>query len=195
MSVNLILAMQINLTWDLFIIVLFIIIIAYSFIIGKSNTVKLVLASYLSILAADAIGNMIDLFILNASPIIYVFNTTGNSQFLVISKITLFILFMVSFSVKGAFEITMNEERPSMEFLSTFFFGALSAGVIISGILVFTSGMSLIGGTSGAIDNSNIADMYQQSYLVKVMVMNYNLWFALPAVSFLVISLVKQLEE
>ncbi len=34
--------MEINLTWDLFIIVFFLIILAYSFVIGKNQTMKII---------------------------------------------------------------------------------------------------------------------------------------------------------
>lgn len=187
-------AMQINLTWDLFIVVFFLIILSYSFIIGKSNTVKLVLSSYISLLAADAIGNMLNKLLLNANPVIDIFSVSANSPSFVILKISIFVLFMVILAVRGSFDITMPKEEQTIEFLSTFFFGALSAGLIISAILVFSSGSSFIMG-GVPINESNIADMYNQSYLVKLMVLNYNVWFALPVVAFIVMSLIRHADH
>ena len=50
--------MEINLSWDLFVIVFFAVIIAYSFIIGRNQTLKVIIASYIAILASDGIGNL-----------------------------------------------------------------------------------------------------------------------------------------
>jgi lipoprotein signal peptidase len=50
--------MNLLLSWNLFIIAIFIVIIAYSYIIGINKTVKTIIASYLAILAADGIGNI-----------------------------------------------------------------------------------------------------------------------------------------
>lgn len=186
--------MEINLTWDLFIIVFFLIILAYSFIIGKASTVKLVLSSYISLLAADAIGNMLNKLLLTANPVIDIFSVPADSPSFVILKIAIFVLFMVVLAVRGSFDITMPREEQAIEFLTTFFFGALSAGMIISAVLVFSSGSSFIMG-GVPIDESNIAEMYNQSYLVKLMVINYNVWFALPVVAFIVMSLVRHSDE
>ncbi len=186
--------MQIVLTWDLFIIVFFTIIVSYSFIIGKSHTVKLVLSSYISILSADAIGNIINTFLTSTNPIIQVFSFNGHTPALIVVKIALFIIFMITFSLKGSFEINMERSEGILEFFITLFFGMLSATLIISAILVFSSGSSFIMGGI-PITESNIANMYNQSYLVKAMILNYNLWFALPVIAFLVMSLSRINEE
>ena len=48
--------MDLQLTWDLFIIVFFVIVVAYSLIIGRDNTIKVILGTYVAIVCADAIG-------------------------------------------------------------------------------------------------------------------------------------------
>ena len=186
--------MQINLTWDLFIIVVFLIVLSYSFIIGKTNTIKLVLSSYIAIIGADALGNMLNKLFIQAQPVIDVFTFQENDPALIIVKIAAFVLFMVVLAVRGSFDIAMVEEDPAMEFLITFFFGALSAGLIISSILVFSSGSSFIAGGL-PIDQSNIAQMYDESYLVKVMTLNYDFWFALPIFAFLAMSIFRPLDD
>jgi hypothetical protein len=50
--------MGLELSWDLFIIVFFGIVVAYSFIIGRNNNLKVILATYVAALAADAVGNL-----------------------------------------------------------------------------------------------------------------------------------------
>jgi len=48
--------MNITLSWDLFVIVFFVVILAYSLIIGRDNTLKVVVGTYISMIAADAGG-------------------------------------------------------------------------------------------------------------------------------------------
>lgn len=182
--------MEIHLTWDLFIIVFFFIILAYSFIIGKTNTIKLLLSSYLSLLAADAIGNMLNNILLRAEPLVQTFALYDDSPSFIILKITLFVVFIIILAVRGSFNVTMVKEEQIIEFFTTFFFGALTAGMIISAILVFSSGSSFIMG-GAPINESNISQMYNQSKVVKLMVSGYNIWFALPVVTFIVMSLIK----
>lgn len=186
--------MQINLTWDLFIIVVFLIVLSYSFIIGKTNTVKLVLSSYIAILGADALGNMLNKLFLQAQPLVDVVSFANNEPALILVKIAAFVICMVVLAVRGSFDIVMPEEDPAMDFLITFFFGALSAGLIISSILVFSSGSSFISG-GVPINESNIAEMYDASYLVKIMTSNYDIWFALPIFAFLMMSIFRTSSE
>jgi len=185
--------MEVNLTWDLFVIVFFVVILSYSFVIGKDGTVKLLLSSYMSLIAADALGNLLSKFFFTSEPIIKLFSLSQDPTALVITKISIFIIAMVTFAVKGAYEITMPKENATAEFFLTLLFGSLSAVFLISGILVFTSGGSLIAG-GVAITESNISAMYNQSYIVRTIVLNYSLWFALPMLAFLIFSLFRKSE-
>ena len=78
--------MQLLPTWDLFIIVFFAIIIAYSFIVGRNSTLKIVIASYLAILTADGFGNMIDRFFLSPAALVET-PTSFGPESLIIFKI------------------------------------------------------------------------------------------------------------
>jgi hypothetical protein len=48
--------MNITLSWDLFVVVFLVVIIAYSLIIGRDNNLKVILGTYVSMIAADASG-------------------------------------------------------------------------------------------------------------------------------------------
>ena len=50
--------MNIELSWDLFVLVFFVVIMAYSLIIGRDNTLKVILGTYVAALTADAAGNL-----------------------------------------------------------------------------------------------------------------------------------------
>ncbi len=145
--------MQINLTWDLFIIVFFLIILSYSFIIGKIGTVKLLVSSYLSILTADALGNLFNKAIIMSPPLANILHLVEKSPVFVILKIAFFVCMMIVLVVKGGFKITLKREDPLTDFFLNFLFGILTAGMIIAGILVFSSGASFIMG--GKRENSH----------------------------------------
>ncbi|PCI25398.1 hypothetical protein COB57_01580 [Candidatus Peregrinibacteria bacterium] len=185
--------MSIELSWDLFIIVFFVVIISYSFIIGRVQTSKIILSSYLSLFAADAIGNYFEIFLAQASPVINIFDVTNPEYSTMIVKMTVFIAGMVLFAVKGAFEVYLPEEKPVIEFSLTLYFGFLSAAIIISGILVYISGGSFLhaGKDMTLFFQENI---YSQSYLVQFMILNKNLWFLVPVLSFLGLSFIRPVD-
>ena len=53
--------MDLTLTWDLLLILFFAIVIAYSFIVGKEESGKIIVASYVAAVAVQGLGNIGDL--------------------------------------------------------------------------------------------------------------------------------------
>jgi len=182
--------MNLVLSWDLFITIFFAIIVAYSFIVGKNQTIKVVLCAYLAILFADGIGNLVEFHLSGKSPLLdLVIQKLGEDMF-VLGKVILFVFTTVFLTVRGGFAIDMPEEKGFAKLVLTFVFGFLSAGLIVSTILMFVSGYSLISGGPD-IASSTLAEIRNQSQLVGMMVDHYNWWFSLPAFTFLVFSLLR----
>ncbi len=180
--------MEINLSWDLFVIVFFAVIIAYSFIIGRNQTLKIIIASYIAILTADGIGNLIQHYFIGENAAATTVSLTSDEGGLVIVKIFIFILTIVLVSTRGRF--TMNMSRPNssvMNVILSLTYGILSAGLITSTILIYTSGASLVQET-GVIINETVLAMYRDSTMVQTMIDNYNIWFSLPAITFVISS-------
>ncbi len=178
--------MQILPTWDLFIIVFFAIILAYSFIVGRNSTLKIIISTYIAILTADGFGNILDRFILSDSRILETPTSVGPES-LVIAKILIFVLVILIITVRGSFFVAMDKEKSLIINLATTgAFGFLSAGLIISTILVYISGGVFVGSTTSAIG----VDITANSLLAKLMTENYNIWFSLPAIAFVVMSFV-----
>ncbi|MCT4592340.1 MAG: hypothetical protein N4A36_03085 [Candidatus Gracilibacteria bacterium] len=179
--------MEIQLSWDLFIIVFFVIIVAYSYIIGKYQTLKIILSSYIAILSADAIGSLIEKYMIGESPIINIATVHSSSNALIFIKIITFIFLTILLATKGGFGIVASQERSRFSsFLLTMTYGILSAGLIISTILVYISGASLVDLTS--VTENPLSQISEQSQLVRLMIKNYNAWFSLPVVVFLISS-------
>lgn len=180
--------MEINLSWDLFVIVFFAVIIAYSFIIGRNQTLKIIIASYIAILTADGIGNLIRHYFVEKGATVDGVVLPADDGSLVVLKIFIFVLTIVLVATRGRF--TMNMARPTsstMNVILNLTYGILSAGLITSTILIYTSGSSLVQETS-MIMNEAVLAMYRDSMMVQTMINNYNVWFSLPAITFVISS-------
>lgn len=183
--------MNITLTWDLFVLVFFIVIIAYSFIIGRNYTLKIIISTYIAILAADGVGNILERFM---SPRITSLLLPG-IDFLtasIVLKILIFVGAIVILAMKGEFSVNLEEHGSyTMMFFINLLFGVLSAGLIVSTILYFMSGGSFLE-TAGLLTNEAMLSIKRQSRLVSNLVDHYNIWFSLPAIVFGVASFLKR---
>ncbi len=183
--------MEINLSWDLFVIVFFTVIIAYSFIIGRNSTLKVIIASYIAILAADGIGNIIERYFLGDDPLIKLINVDQVDESLVVFKIMIFVLTIVLITTRGRFSINMGRAGGIMNLILTLTYGILSAGLITSTILLYASGASLVQESINVM-NEAVLVMYRDSYMVQMMINNYNVWFSLPAITFVLSSMIAE---
>ena len=180
--------MNIALSWDLFLVVFFVIIVAYSFIVGISKNLKILISAYISILVADGFSEILRKYFFSAEPLIPIFRE-GEDDTFVIFKITIFIIFMVLLVIRGNYSVNISFQKGGfLAWFSNALFGFLNAGIIMATILRYVSGASFIRGQGESV-NSIIFDIYNQSYLVKGMVDNYHVWFSLPAIIFVALSL------
>ena len=185
--------MDIRLSWDLFVIVFFVIIVAYSLIIGRDNTLKVILGTYVAALAADAAGNLFGKYFSGSQMFIKLlkFASLGTEGAAVIFiKVLVFIGLVILFSVKGAFYVqTVDDRSGPVRFIISMLYSFMSAGLIISVIFVFVSGISFIGGGSSETTGTALWEIYSQSQFVRSIVANSYFWFSAPAVAFLIHSL------
>jgi len=185
--------MNITLSWDLFILVFFVVIIAYSFIIGRDNTLKVILGTYVSMIAADATGSLFGKYFAGSEIFLKILRlaTVGNEQeAIVFVKVLVFVGLVIIFSVKGAFAVSTVDDRSSaIRLVLSILYAFMSAGLIISAILVFVSGVSFIGGGSAETTQTALWDLYHKSQIIRVMLAYTHFWFAVPALSFLIHSL------
>lgn len=183
---------MLKLSWDLFVLVVFAVIIAYSFIVGKENTLKVIIGSYIAILTADGLGNLFEQYALSSAQFVELLKFFGfgsEDRTMIFVKIMVFIVAIVIIATKGGFEIRGGAgSRGAIGVIMTLIFGFLSAGLIISTLLIYASGASFVTGNVNIVNNA-LAAAYKESQFVRMMIDNYNIWFALPAVAFLVSSL------
>lgn len=181
--------MDLRLTWDLFILVFFAIIIAYSFILGKDATLKIILGSYASALAADAGGNLFDMYLSNSKAFVRVAESAGISaenDAAIVVKILIFVTLLILLTIKGSFTVQAHGGKTSgMRTLFTGIYGFLSAALIVSTILMYVSGISFITG-SFQPGPASILAFNGQSPFIQKMLDYYNVWFLLPVVAMVI---------
>lgn len=182
---------MLKLSWDLFVIVIFAVIIAYSFIIGKQNTIKVIIGTYIAILTADGLGNLFQQYALSSKELVLFlkfFGFINEDRTMIFVKVITFIIAIVIISMKGGFEVHGGGHAGVIGIIMNLIFGFLSAALMTSTLLIYVSGASFVGGTVN-IANNALSAAYVDSNLIKLMINNYNFWFALPAVTFLISSL------
>ena len=96
--------------------------------------------------------------------------------------------------MRGGFEIHKSHHHGIIGLITNLIFGFLSAGLVVSTLFVYVSGASFVSGSVN-ITNNTLAAAYAESQMVKMMIDNYNFWFALPAVAFLIVSLLNKREQ
>jgi len=181
--------MELALSWDLFIVSMFTIIVAYSFIIGLNKTIKTVIASYLGLLAADGLVNLIEKNILLNQKIQSGLEFIGYASIgenLLFLKIFIFLLVVVILTIRGNFVVGLTSKR--FKLYNPFFtglFGFLNASLILSTVLLYLSGNSILEPT---YSNTQILDLYSNSYYVRILVDYYSFWFSLPVLVMIILS-------
>jgi hypothetical protein len=181
---------DLRLSWDLFILVFFVIVIAYSFIIGRNSTLKVIIASYMAILTADSLGGVFERYLLPAAPSL---QGDAGVEVLILLKIFIFVLVILILTIKGGFNVDILPEKSLItRILSNLTFGFLNAGLALSTVLVYITGGSFF---SGGLENTYQTSLYLESEFIQMIVDNYYLWFALPAVAIVVVSLFEPRSE
>lgn len=182
--------MNLTLTWDLFVIVFFAVIVTYSFIIGKHESVKIIVASYVGVVAVQGIGNLLAR-LSGSSQTVLTLLGMGRIDISLVSgaKLILFVGAIIIFAVRGGFEIEFERDHGSvLDLFFTGIFGFATAGLLLSTLLTYVADAAILSPTIGA--SPVIAGFVQQSQLMAIMVNYQDLWFSIPALLLLVAGLV-----
>lgn len=190
-------SMELTLSWDLFIVFFFSVVTAYSFIIGKHQTLTILVAVYIAILATQGLGNIFVRFSGESDPVYKIFQVMGvtlNLNTLSITKLLIFMLAIIGVAIKGGLSVECSKHHSSfVELVATCCFGLSTAALIILAMLTFVAGAPLADPTLGS--QAILVPLMESSMLVQAMVMNQNLWFALPALLLIGFGLTGRGEE
>ena len=164
--------------------------IAYSFIIGRNQTIKILIATYIATLTADGLGNLFQTYVMPAAPTL---QGEAGLQALVLLKIFVFVLTIVLLAIRGGFRVDLAPEASVVtRVLANLSFGFLNAGLMVSTLLVYLTGGSFVMGT---VQTSLQTNLYAQSQFIQTIVNHYDVWFAIPAVAIVLVSFFQSQEE
>ena len=166
------------------------------------------LSSYIAILTSDGIWNLLIKFSEDVSETVWIDVLTNSSSEIIITKIVLYIFSIVALWTKWTFKIEVPSslwriKKVLITLLFSFFSAALLISInpnleyliLISTILVFVSWWSFLSESWINMASSSISNIYNTSYLAQLIVLNYNLIFVIPAISFVSLSLIYEIEE
>ena len=173
--------MDLTLSWDLFIIVFFAMVIAYAFIIGKHDSVKLIIATYIATVAVQGLGNILERLTGESHAVLVVLGLSVDSTILATTKLIVFAAAVIFIMVRGGINIEYGKEPGKV--LSTIIiglFGFATAGLILSTLMTFVAGSAILDATLA--ESTNMSPIIQQSKLMQLLIFNQDLWFALPAI-------------
>lgn len=187
--------MDLKLSWDLFIIVFFAIVTAYSFIIGRKETLKIIIATYVATITADGLGNLFNHFVTQTAFFNKLVNFLGfggdAEQFSSIMKVLIFITIIVLLAIFGDYQVDdPPESNAFVNLLTLTAVSLLSGGLILSTIIVFANGGSLISGTAAISEGFRM--VYDESRFVRGLLDWHDIWFALPGLVFVLISILQR---
>lgn len=172
--------MDLTLTWDLFVIVFFAVVMTYSFIIGKHESVKIIIATYIAIVAVQGIGNLLARYSDQSQPMFSMLGLTVDITLLATTKLVLFVAAIIILAIRGSFEIEFKRDPGSaIDPVLTGIFGFATAGLLLSTLLNYVADVPLL--SKNIAEAATIASIVQQSPLMATMVTYQDLWFALPA--------------
>ncbi len=178
--------MQLSLSWDLFIVVFFAIVMSYSFIIGKQKSMKIIVAAYISVIAVQGIGNVLARVLMNSGMTMESMGIPIDVTMIALAKIFLFALCIIVFVLRSGIDVSYDKDAGSiLSMVYTGLFGFSTAGLVVSTILTYAAGSGILDSTLAA--HGTIVPLAAGSTLMQLMILNQDLWYTLPA--FLIIAL------
>jgi hypothetical protein len=150
-SGTLVTMMQLSLSWDLFIVVFFAIVMSYSFIIGKQQSMKIIIASYISIIAVQGIGNVLMRVVHNSGMTLESLGIPVDVTMIALAKIFIFAICIIVFVLRSGIDVSYDKDAGSvLSIVYTGLFGFSTAGLVVSTILTYASGSGILDSTIAA---------------------------------------------
>lgn len=186
--------MDITLTWDLIVIVFFAIVVAYSFIVGKDESVKIIIASYIAIVAVQAIGNILELLTGQSQTVMQMLGFVLDRNIISTIKLILFVAMIIFLAIRGGFEMEYAKEIEGVwEIVLTGAFGFATSGLLLTALLTYIAAKPILDSTLKSAPL--LVPLLSQSTLVQIMVDYQNIWFCLPAVLLLGVGFVSNRDK
>lgn len=171
--------MKLTLSWDLFILVFAVLVVAYSFIIGKKESMKIIVSSYIAVVAVQGIGNLTQRLFGDASSLLGYAGMTVDSSATAIIKIALFVMFIVFLVVRAGLAVQFDEGNILMTAVLTALAGIATAGLLLATLFTYISGAPLL--DMNLASAPTLAPIVKQSIILQMFLTYHEAFFAVPA--------------
>jgi hypothetical protein len=184
--------MPLSLSWDLFIAVFIALVVAYSFIIGKHESVKVIVAAYIAIVAVHGIESLCIRYFPLLQSTLGTLQITFTPLTIAIAKLTLFIVAIILLTLRGGLAVTYQGEPGVLtNTLITLVLGIAKAGLLLSTLMTYVAGVPLFRDTQPAVA-AWITPLLSQSAIFRMMIEERDLWFTLPALVLLFVDVLSK---
>ncbi len=177
------------LSWDLLILVFFAIVMSYSFLIGKDQSVTLMIAVYIAAIATQGIGHIVLSLIGSTDAVLRSVGIPGDPTVVPITKIFVFTLCIIIFLTRSGICLTHEKDTGNLlGIIYTTLFGFAIAGLMLSTILTYLGGTGILDRT---IHAANLFSPFLLSgAILQLLILHQDLWYTLPAFLIIVVGLV-----
>lgn len=184
--------MPLSLSWDLFIAVFVALVVAYSFIIGKHESVKVIVAAYIAIVAVHGIESLCVRYFPLLQTTLGTLQITFTPLTIAIAKLILFIVAVILLTLRGGLAVTYEGEPGVItNVLITLVLGIAKAGLLLSTLITYVAGVPLFRDAQAPAAEW-ISPLLSQSVILRIMLEERDLWFALPALVLLLVDILSK---
>lgn len=185
--------MDLTLSWDLFVIIFFGIVISYSFIIGKHESVKIIVFTYIAIVAGQAAGNILQDATLSSSPLLKSIGLSIDITVLGGTKLFIFVATIILLAIRGGFDVAYGKESNTVaNSVLTGLFGFATAGLLLSTLLTFVAGVPILDPSLATTEA--LLPILGKSKLLEAIVVYQDLWYVFPALLLICVGIVSNSE-
>lgn len=150
---------------------------------------KIIVATYIAIVAVQGIGNLLERLSVKTPPILVSMGLSLDGGLIAMIKVATFVAAIILISIRGGIEIEYGKEQSTVvNSVLTGAFGFTTAGLLLSTLATYVSGMPLL--DAGIANAATLSPFLQQSRLLQALVQFQDVWFALPAVLLVIIGFV-----
>lgn len=172
--------MELELTWDLVIVIFFAVVIAYSFIVGKNESVKVIISCYIAIVAVAGFANFLATLATDSEALMATLGFPLDSQLLALCKLGLLAMVIVFLVLRSGLSVHYQKELTGVKnLLLTASLGFAKAGLLFVTLLTFIAGKPILDASLGA--SPILAPLLSGSSLLPYFITYQNIWFAFPA--------------
>ncbi len=155
---------------------------------GKDESVKIVIATYIATIAVQGVGNLLAMAGKASPQLLGFLGYSLDMNIVSTIKILIFVTLVIVLAIRGGFVLAYDQEMEGIwETMLTGAFGFATAGLLLSTLLTYIAARPIL--DTQIADSPSLAPLLLQSRLVQIMVLYQDLWFSIPAFLLLAIGI------